>query len=118
VLIYRQYATSEYVLTNEQQEAHAISSGHQYGLAAIPVRETASDEIGDRLGEAEDANERQRRADSAQPKRLLGQQRQHRPLLTDQSADEGVHADEQAELAEVDAQSELWWSPPRRVTRR
>ena len=79
---------------------------HKQSLAADPFREVAGGEVGQRLRGAEGDHEGEDRRARLKPEVLLADERQHAPLQPDHAADERVQADEERELARVDAQAE------------
>ena len=76
-------------------------SGHEDRLAANPIGERASRQVGQCLGCTEGDDERGCRAECGDAKGALGEQRQDRAFLADHAAHERVHRDEKAELREV-----------------
>ncbi len=76
-------------------------SGHENGLPPEPVGERARREIGDRLGESEGDDERERRDEPGEPEDIGRQERQDGPLLADHPADQPADRDEQGELPEI-----------------
>jgi hypothetical protein len=81
-------------------------AGDQHGLAAVPVREGAGEEVGGGLDDAERGDEREGGGVLVEPELVGRQQREDGAFLADHAADQRVHADEQHELGEVLPQSQ------------
>ena len=81
-------------------------AGDQDRLPPDAIRQRSGDEVGDRLGQAERDEERERGGRRRQAERLDPEQRDDRPLLPDHPADERADPDEQRELAGILTQAE------------
>ena len=81
-------------------------AGDEDRLAAVPVGPGPRGVVGGGLRQPEGDDEGQRRAVGVQAEHLAGEQRQHRPLLAEHAADEGVDGHEQQELRQVGTQAE------------
>ena len=81
-------------------------AGDQDRLPPDAIGQRAGDEVGDRLGQAERDEERERGGRRRQAEHLDPEQRHDRPLLPDHPADERADPDEQRELAGILTQAE------------
>ena len=101
--------------THDQSGAAMIRSGtgkrddparDEHRLAAVAICQGARREVGERLGQPERNEERQRRRRRGQPELALREQREDAPLLPDHRADQRVDADQQRELPDIRAEAQ------------
>ena len=93
-----------------QEERHRHRddpAGDEHVSPADSVRQPAGGVVRQRLGHAEDDNERERGEPGGQVKFALGEKRENGALDADHRADEGVDDYQQGELREVFAKTQL-----------